>query len=333
MRPSFNPKLVNGPFEDPGLFIPLTFCKRAILFDLGDLKNLSNGDILKTTHVFISHTHMDHFSGFDHLLRLLLGRGKTLHMFGPCGFLNNVAGKLQGYTWNLVRRYEEGLTIIATEIDAEKCKMQSFNCLEGFSPSPPVILPNTLPVAHEEPGLKVKTTILDHQIPSLAFALEERFHINILKPRLDELGLEVGPWVSKFKKLLYENLHPNTQIEVQCAERPNTPICFGIGELSKKITRITAGQKIAYVSDAIYSAENERKIIKLAHKADHLFIEAAFLEKDGDIARKKYHLTAHQAGTLAKKARARQITIFHYSPRYSNQAHLLQEEAKRAFRE
>jgi ribonuclease Z len=333
MRPSFNPRLVNGPFEDPGLFVPLTFHKRALLFDLGDLSNLSAGDILKITHVFISHTHMDHFSGFDHLLRLRLGRGKSLHMFGPGGLLKNVAGKLQGYTWNLVRHYEEGLNITATEIDAKKCVTQAFNCLEGFRPSSPAIVPNSLPLAYEEPGFKVEIAILDHEIPSLAYALEERFHINILKPRLRELGLEVGPWVGRFKKILYENLHSDTQIQVQCAGGTNRSTTYGIGELSKKIVRITAGQKIAYVADAIYSAENERKIIKLAYKADNLFIEAAFLEKDSAIAKKKYHLTAHQAGTLANKARVREMTIFHHSPRYSNEAHLLEEEARRAFLE
>ena len=63
MRPSFLPRLVNGPFGDPGLFVPLTFQKRALLFDLGDLSRLSPGDLLKTSHVFVSHTHMDHFAG------------------------------------------------------------------------------------------------------------------------------------------------------------------------------------------------------------------------------------------------------------------------------
>ena len=37
-------------FEDPGLFIPLLFEKRALMFDLGDIHKLSHGDILKVTH-------------------------------------------------------------------------------------------------------------------------------------------------------------------------------------------------------------------------------------------------------------------------------------------
>ena len=98
MRPSFLPRLVNRPFDDPGLFIPFLFEKRAILFDLGDIYSLSAKEILKTSHVFITHTHMDHFFGFDRLLRLFLGRDQHLFLYGPEGFLKNVEGKLAAYS-------------------------------------------------------------------------------------------------------------------------------------------------------------------------------------------------------------------------------------------
>ena len=105
MRPSFHPRLINDPFSDPGLFIPFLFEKRALMFDLGDLSSLSSKDLLKVSHVFVTHTHMDHFIGFDTLLRTLLGRDKTLHLFGPPDFFQHVEGKLAGYTWNLVSEF------------------------------------------------------------------------------------------------------------------------------------------------------------------------------------------------------------------------------------
>ena len=65
MHPLFLPRLVNGPFEDPALFIPFQFERRALIFDLGDISRLAPRDLLKTSHAFVTHAHMDHFIGFD----------------------------------------------------------------------------------------------------------------------------------------------------------------------------------------------------------------------------------------------------------------------------
>src|SRR3546814_14078271 len=88
----------------------------ALLFDLGDLAPLSARDLLRVRHVFVSHMHMDHFIGFDQLLRVNIGRDKQISMVGPAGFAAAVGHKLQAYSWDLVDRYATDLIIDAFEV-------------------------------------------------------------------------------------------------------------------------------------------------------------------------------------------------------------------------
>jgi len=115
MNPSFSSYLVNDCFGDPGVYVEVRWSKRALLFDVGQNDSLGSTRLLRATDIFVSHTHMDHFIGFDAVVRVALGRGKTLRVFGPPGVTENISGKLRGYTWNLVDGYP--LTIEAHEFD------------------------------------------------------------------------------------------------------------------------------------------------------------------------------------------------------------------------
>ena len=57
----------------------------------------------------------------------------------------------------------------------------------------------------------------------------------------------------------------------------------------------------------------------------------AFLDNNRAMAKKKFHLTARQAGELAAKSGASQFTVFHFSPRYIGQESLLYQEAAEAY--
>ena len=335
MRPSFYPRLVNGPFGDPSLYVTFLFEKQAMLFDLGDISALSTRDILKTDHVFVTHTHIDHFIGFDRLLRLFIGRNKTLFIYGPSGILKNLEGKLAAYTWNLVDHYNNALVLIATEVHSSYLIEQRYACNNRFLPTHPPVRRAFSDILLQTPTLSVTTVILDHGIPCLGFALKERFHVNINKERLRKHGLAVGPWLKTFKQGLFDE--PNletleTVLDVPTADAgafSDQPTIrqWQLGDLAKEIAMITPGQKLVYVADIIYHSANAAKVVALARDADVMFIESAFLEKDRNVRGAQYHLTAKQAGTLAALAGVKNFTLFHFSPRYRGLEQLLTDEA------
>jgi ribonuclease Z len=329
MRPRFHPRLINGPFEDPGLYIPFLFENRAIIFDLGDTLPLSTRDLLKISHAFITHTHVDHFIGFDRILRILLGREKNLHLYGPPGFLKNAEGKLAAYSWNLVKNYPYRLELHLTEVHRDYLLTREYLCQNEFIPARKAARKPFKDIIYEEPAFKISVAILDHSIPCLGLAIKERFHVNINKDALAALGLQTGPWLTDFKQALYDG--KDSQSEFEFKSETGQIQRFRLGELTDRIAMLTSGQKIVYIADVAYSPENKEKIISLAKDSDHLFIEAAFLEVHKNIAAEKYHLTARQAGTLAAKSGAKQFTIFHFSPRYVGQESLLYQEATEAY--
>jgi ribonuclease Z len=163
--------------------------------------------------------------------------------------------------------------------------------------------------------------------------MKEAIHINIKKTEVEKLGLRVGPWLNDFKNALFEQKPNDMPLEIVTDVERNRKKVFRLQDLVEKIAIITPGQKIAYITDVQYKDENLEKIIPFVNGSDHLFIEAAFSEKHKDIAHAKKHLTARQAGEIAGKARVGRFTIFHFSPRYTDNEKMLKLEAETAYKE
>ena len=332
MASSFRSFLVNELFGDPALYVSLPWERRALLFDLGDISRLSAGRLLKISDVFVSHAHIDHFIGFDHLLRVLLGRSKVLRLYGPPGFIACAEGKLRGYTWNLVDGYS--LSIEVREISPDRIACARFSCPEGFVRRDD---PNTVPfdgIILAEPQLRVRGVHLDHRIPCLAFALEEPVHLNVDKTRLDALGLPVGPWLMDLKRALRRGDPDGSPIRiVWSSDGVRTARSLSLGSLRREVVRESPGQKLVYVTDAVDSAENRKNITELARGADLFYCEAAYPDRDAKRAGARFHLTARQAGRLASAAGARHLAVFHFSPKYRECPGELLSEAMAAFTE
>jgi ribonuclease Z len=324
MRPLLHPSLVNGRFGDPALYVETLFEKRAILFDLGDIAALPPRKIMRLEHVFVSHAHIDHFAGFDRLLRVLVGRRKTIKLYGPQGFIEHVHHKLHAYRWNLADRYLCDLVFVVTEIDSSlSIRTVRFRLKSGFAVQEIDAGHVVGGIIHSEPTFRVSVAVLEHRTPCLAFAMAEAVHVNVWKSRLAQLGLPVGPWLRELKRAVVENRPEAYPIRID-----STEISLGI---LRAVLTVTPGQKVGYVTDAADTAANRRAIADLIENADLLFIEAAFAEADAALAVERAHLTTVAAGSIAREAGVRRIEPFHFSPRYAGQEARMLDEVMAAF--
>ena len=317
-------RLVNGPFGDPGTLVDFRFGARALLFDLGEINALSPREIVRTTHVFVSHMHMDHFAGFDRLLRVKLYQPQTVTLFGPPGFADAVEAKLSAYTWNLVGPRSPPF------------RLRAFDWLEGFVAGArfdvreafrreveplPAVAPGKL---LEEGDFAVEGAVLDHGIPSLAFAFAESVRVNVDKVRLAALGLPVGPWLTAAKAAMRRRAFDMPFIVEDRVLDVAALVEAGA---------LTAGpgQRIAYASDFGFTPANVATVLSLARGADRLFIEAAFLDRDAERAQATAHLTARQAGEIARRAGVLRATPMHFSTKHLHEEAALRQEFAQAF--
>jgi len=332
MRPLLHPTLVNGRSGDPALYIETQFANRAILFDIGDIAALSPRKILRLDHVFVSHTHIDHFFGFDRLLRLLVGREKHIAFYGPIGFIDHVHHRLQAYRWNLSDSYACDLVFTVTEIlSPAEVRMARFRLRNAFAAEPAgqrVIVDN---VICSQPAFRISVAILEHHhAPCLGFAVEEIAHINVWKSRLADLGLPVGPWLRELKQAVMEHRPGDHLLRVPSRHGSPSIREMPLAALSGIVT-VTPGQKIAYVTDVADTAANRAVAVSLVQNADMLFIEAPFIRADAALAAQRSHLTTGAAGAIAREARVRRVEPFHFSPRYAGQEAMLLNEVNAAF--
>lgn len=331
----FTAFLVNDPSGDPGVYLELKYRHEAFLFDLGDLQHLPPRQIRKIKHIFVSHTHMDHFIGFDHLLRICLGRDQHISLFGPPGFLANVESKLGAYTWNLVKNYTNDFELAVTEIHRTHRVTRYYRCRNCFLPEDEETSTGSDLKLVDADNFIVHADFLDHSIPCLAFCLEEKTRLNIKKNVLQEMGLPTGAWLTRLKDKVMNQEPEDTPVRIwwKNEEGAVEEKFLPLGMLQNKAIKITGGQKVCYITDAVWNDENVERMVALAGGSELLFIEAPFLHKEAATAARKYHLTARQAGTLASMAGVKRLSIFHFSPKYKGMEEALQREAMNAFQQ
>ncbi|HSN19046.1 MAG TPA: MBL fold metallo-hydrolase, partial [Usitatibacter sp.] len=254
----FEPRLVNDAFGDPGLYVDFRDERRAILFDIGDVRALPPRKLMRVSHVFVTHTHMDHFAGFDDLLRVVLGRKERIVYHGGPGFIDQVEHKLRAYTWNVVHRYDMELVIEAREVDAAgRGRSATFSSRRRFGREEGGSFAMQGDVLHEEATFRVRARFVDHEMPCLSYAIEEQAHVHVAKDRIEAMGLTPGPWLRSLKQAVLGGAPDTHPIDLRWRDREGEHEARrSVGELRGVILEVVAGLRVGYVTDLRYTDAN-----------------------------------------------------------------------------
>ena len=156
--------------------------------------------------------------------------------------------------------------------------------------------------------------------------------MKVARDRLEALGLATGPWLRTLKQAVLAGAPGDTPVAVRWRDRQGEhAVTRSVDELRPVILDVVEGRRVGYVTDLRFTEANVRVLEELLAGVDILFIESVFLEEDGDHAARKNHLTARQAGEIARRLGARFVTPFHFSPRYEGRSAALVAELQSAW--
>jgi ribonuclease Z len=262
----------------------------------------------------------------------VLGRKEHATLTGGPGFIERVEHKLAAYTWNVVHRYEVPLTITVRDLTPDGVGRQAqFRSRNRFTREDGEAWMAQGDVLLCEEGFRVRGRFLDHDIPCLAFALEEATHVNVWKNRLAEWGLATGHWLREARRALAAGAPDDTPIAIHWHDGTGEhALSRTLGEL-RPAFELVPGRRIGYVTDIRYTEANVRALEVLLAGVDLLYIEAVFMEAEAEHAARKNHLTARQAGTIARRVGAHAVVPLHFSPRYEGRADELISELQAAW--
>uniref|UniRef100_UPI0025DD97C2 MBL fold metallo-hydrolase n=1 Tax=uncultured Chryseobacterium sp. TaxID=259322 RepID=UPI0025DD97C2 len=88
--------------EDISILIKIPNSSKHYLCDCGEASLLTVKEVQSVSAVFISHTHIDHFSNFDGIFRHQIGSGEKVVICGPKNIHQQIESRLKSYTWNLI---------------------------------------------------------------------------------------------------------------------------------------------------------------------------------------------------------------------------------------
>ncbi len=151
---------------------------------------------------------------------------------------------------------------------------------------------------------------MTHKIPcnAYSFVLKDRIRIN--KKKLSKIKIPSSPLLSQLKQgkdIVYK----------------------GKKYSAKNLTYIEKGKKISFILDTSMN----KRVVSFVKNSDLLICESSFGEDMKDFAKERYHLTAKQAGEIAKKSKSKKLILTHISQRYEKSLNQILKEAKKEFKD
>lgn len=298
----------NGRIGDPLIYAFNYRTGDAFLFDLGNLDRVPQKNILKVQKIFVTHTHIDHFIGFDRLLRVNIPHKRQLEFVGPVGIVANIEGKLAGYVWNLLERHQLRFIIheIASDQKISSHRLQFENT--GFKRSFYQDHCHEV-VSSFRDGAKIKATIVDHGIPVVTYRLFFPPKYQVQVDKLAKHGFKTGPWLKKLQTAIATG---NNKQMIAINNREQHPADW----LATRVLQSYPEFSVSYLTDLRFTWDNLRAIKKLHHKTSILFCESTFAERDRQRATEKAHLSTKQCAMVAAYSEARHLENFHFSSIY-----------------
>ncbi|GEM49854.1 MBL fold metallo-hydrolase [Deinococcus cellulosilyticus] len=293
-----------------------------LLFDCGDrtLSDLPYSDLLGIDHLFFSHLHVDHVSGFDAYFRANFNRtSKENHIWGPPETARIMQHRFQGYMWNLAEQY--GTVWQVHEVFPEHVHTYCFETAEGFRIAHDLGQVKHQGVILDQEQYQVRAITLDHQTPCLGFAVHERAKTRIDLSKLSDLGLRSGKWLELLKDFHFSE----ESIEVDGKQ-------YSMAFLKEKLLMGHPRGGLAYLTDFLLTPEALGDLRGFLQHVDVLICEGQYLHEDLARARRNFHLTSRQAAQIALEAGIHKLVLMHVSKRYeAAQWQRLLSEAQEVF--
>ncbi len=311
---------------DPAVYVGIKRSGDALLFDLGDLSALSHRELLKVKHVFVSHTHMDHFMDFDRLLRVHVPHKRQLNLYGPKGLATQVSFKLRAYTWNLID--EDQLDFVVTEWRPDETAVVSYavNRRHDFK----VIelqrrsVTGLVELVQLKDGSRVEVVALDHKgIDSLAYRLRSPVSSKIDATRMQQDALKPGPWIKSLQSD-YASKQLQGQLDVHGT-------AYDKQYLADRYLQAKASVSLVYLTDVGFDRANLRSLSEAFTPSNILISECSFQREERQRALDKAHLTSLHAAMIGALLGVNDLQVFHVSNLYAGREQEIQAEALREF--